>query len=88
MFPGTLYAGRTYRLTPRHAVERGSASRSTSGATGLLAPVYRVARALLAWHERAGLRRAMARLDDHILRDIGLTRQDVELELIKPFWRP
>jgi uncharacterized protein YjiS (DUF1127 family) len=26
-------------------------------------------------------------LDDQLLRDIGLSRGDVEIEIIKPFWR-
>ena len=29
----------------------------------------------------------LVRLDHHMLRDIGLTRADVERELMKPFWR-
>jgi uncharacterized protein YjiS (DUF1127 family) len=29
----------------------------------------------------------LARLDDHLLSDIGLSRSDVEREIHKPFWR-
>jgi uncharacterized protein YjiS (DUF1127 family) len=36
--------------------------------------------------ETARQRRALARLDDRALRDIGLTRADVEAETAKPFW--
>ena len=36
---------------------------------------------------RARQRRDLARLTDYGLRDIGLTRHDVELELRKPSWR-
>lgn len=43
---------------------------------------------LLEWQERAEQRRALARLDDYMLRDIGLTRADVAAEHAKPFWRP
>jgi uncharacterized protein YjiS (DUF1127 family) len=32
-------------------------------------------------------RRILAMLDDHMLKDIGLTRMDVEREISKPFWR-
>jgi uncharacterized protein YjiS (DUF1127 family) len=32
-------------------------------------------------------RRSLASLDDWVLKDIGLTRADVEGELGKPFWR-
>ncbi|WP_395019408.1 DUF1127 domain-containing protein [Dongia sp.] len=36
---------------------------------------------------RARQRRDLAALSDHNLRDIGLTRSDVEGEIGKPFWR-
>lgn len=37
--------------------------------------------------ERIQQRRALARLDDRMLSDIGVSRADVEGELSKPFWR-
>jgi uncharacterized protein YjiS (DUF1127 family) len=37
---------------------------------------------------RARQRRDLAALSDHALRDIGLSRGDVEIEIGKPFWRP
>jgi uncharacterized protein YjiS (DUF1127 family) len=43
---------------------------------------------LLAWLERGRSRRLLARLDDRMLHDIGLSRADVERESSKPFWRP
>ena len=42
---------------------------------------------LLLWQRRANQRRALAQLDDRILRDIGLSRADVVWESRKPFWR-
>ena len=45
------------------------------------------------WHmirsgyERSSQRRHLLGLTEHQLRDIGLQRWDVELELKKPFWR-
>jgi len=36
---------------------------------------------------RAQQRRDLAALSDHALRDIGLSRREVELEIDKPFWR-
>jgi uncharacterized protein YjiS (DUF1127 family) len=32
-------------------------------------------------------RRTLAMLNDHMLKDIGLSRVDVEREVSKPFWR-
>jgi len=39
------------------------------------------------WRRRAGSRRELAALCDRALRDIGVTRYDVEREASKPFWR-
>jgi uncharacterized protein YjiS (DUF1127 family) len=42
---------------------------------------------VLAWLERARQRRQLQQLGDHMLKDIGLSRADVEAETSKPFWR-
>jgi len=42
---------------------------------------------LREWRSRNRGRAQLAKLDDRLLRDIGLTRADVWLELNKPFWR-
>jgi uncharacterized protein YjiS (DUF1127 family) len=39
------------------------------------------------WIERARQRHALGELDDHLLRDIGITRVDAARESEKPFWR-
>ena len=39
------------------------------------------------WCERARQRRALAQLDDRLLHDIGLTRNQAAGEAGKPFWR-
>lgn len=49
--------------------------------------ITRAGQVLVAWRARAGQRRRLAELDDRMLRDIGLTRADVRMELEKPFWR-
>ena len=41
----------------------------------------------LAWIERSRQRRALAELDDRLLRDIGLTRAEARVEATQPFWR-
>lgn len=40
------------------------------------------------WRQRASERRHLSRLNDHVLADLGLTRQEVIDEAAKPFWRP
>jgi uncharacterized protein YjiS (DUF1127 family) len=42
----------------------------------------------LAWEERRRTRVALAKLDDHILKDIGLTKDDVDQELGRRNWLP
>jgi uncharacterized protein YjiS (DUF1127 family) len=43
--------------------------------------------AVLSWQHRHRARATLARLDDHMLRDIGLSVGDVHAEISKPFWR-
>ncbi|PLL13190.1 hypothetical protein C0V75_07210 [Tabrizicola sp. TH137] len=42
---------------------------------------------LAAWETRLRSRNALARLDDHMLRDIGLSQDHAHMECAKPFWR-
>ncbi len=42
---------------------------------------------LLQWQERASQRHHIAGLNDRALKDVGLTRADVESEAAKPFWQ-
>lgn len=39
------------------------------------------------WIERSAQRHALSQLDPHRLKDIGLTKQDVERECSKAFWQ-
>lgn len=69
---------------------------AVSGA-GLMVPVsvevgtvpaaFSFAKLLRLWQLRASERRALARLDDHALADIGMTRGEALVEAAKPFWR-
>ena len=43
--------------------------------------------ALARAHERSRQRQTLRDLDDHLLRDIGVTREQAEREAHKPFWR-
>jgi uncharacterized protein YjiS (DUF1127 family) len=42
---------------------------------------------LQGWVSRARERNALSDLDDHLLGDIGLTREAAEREWRKPFWQ-
>lgn len=46
------------------------------------------ARVVAAWHERARQRRDLRSLDERMLKDIGLSRADIDAEAAKPFWHP
>jgi uncharacterized protein YjiS (DUF1127 family) len=67
-----------------HATLAGLAARSRPRLAGQLVGLVDL---LLAWHERGRQRRHLRSLDDHMLRDIGLSRADVESEADKPFWQ-
>ena len=51
------------------------------------AALFNLARVVMVWEQRRQTRRAMVRLDGHMLRDIGLTADAVADETAKPFWR-
>jgi uncharacterized protein YjiS (DUF1127 family) len=55
---------------------------------GLLSWPYRPFELLAAWQERSRQRDQLQRLDDRLLKDIALTRADIEREIRKRFWRP
>ena len=42
---------------------------------------------LLVWQERVSERRRLREMDDHMLKDMGLSRADAEREGTVPFWR-
>jgi uncharacterized protein YjiS (DUF1127 family) len=77
-------------MTTRHAtIDRHHLATRTAGATGTTVRdlMTRGFDALALWQERSRMRHGLAMMDDRLLRDIGLTRDDVRLELRKPFWR-
>jgi uncharacterized protein YjiS (DUF1127 family) len=41
----------------------------------------------LAWNNRLDARRTLNEMDEHLLHDIGLTRDDVRRLNAEPFWR-
>ncbi len=74
-------------LTSKCTLASGAGG-STPRRRGQAAPVIvSVLDLLSTWFERARQRRHLHALDDRMLKDIGLTRADVEFEAQKHFWR-
>ncbi len=67
-----------------YAIPAAAAARGPRKTMPLLADAIGV---ICLWMERGRQRRSLAALDDRQLRDLGLTRADVELECAKPIWR-
>jgi uncharacterized protein YjiS (DUF1127 family) len=42
---------------------------------------------MLVWQHRASARHALQRMDDRLLNDVGLRREQINAEASKPFWR-
>lgn len=42
---------------------------------------------LIAWDHRQRSRKSLGQLEDHVLRDIGLTHSTAFTEADKPFWK-
>nr|WP_294563248.1 DUF1127 domain-containing protein [uncultured Rhodopila sp.] len=66
------------------------AARSGRAAPGgrLMPFAAAVLRLYRSWTSRARDRRELARMSDRELRDISLTRSDVEFLVNQPFWKP
>ena len=67
--------------------ERSGLRPSTGERLSFIGMLVRLADSVATGRDRRRQRLALARLDDRMLRDIGLTAADVEAELTKPFWR-
>lgn len=52
-----------------------------------LSRIFEVLNVVETWRERARSRRALQTLNDHLLKDIGLSRLDVDIETTKSFWQ-
>ena len=72
----------TARVGTSHATMAGMMVRAAPSSSAAA-----VVEGALAWIERARQRRHLSELSDHMLKDIGLSRADVEAEAAKPFWR-
>ncbi|NQU60298.1 MAG: hypothetical protein HQ512_04140 [Rhodospirillales bacterium] len=80
----------TLNSTGRHLASRsgsltlsGYFSRITNWALGLPRAILNI---LIHWQRRAEDKDRIRKLDDRLLRDVGLTRYDLKEELEKPFW--
>ena len=54
---------------------------------GLAHAAHGAFKTLTLWQRRREQRRYLLSLDDRLLRDIGLSRVEAEVEADKPFWR-
>ena len=83
----TFATGLTGGAASTTTTSEAQAAAGFSRAVGLLRAARRGAvGAAVAWHELARQRRSLRELDDHLLRDIGLTREQVAVAAAKPFW--
>ena len=75
----------SFTRSDRTALE-GLSARTTLPALSLIA--VQLAWAYVLWAHRRKTRAQLTRLDDHMLRDIGLSPREADHEARKPFWRP
>ena len=71
--------------TPWSALATTSAAPGRASSSGLR--LRRSLDTLRLWRERVRGRQQLRTYDDHLLRDIGITRLQAEAEAHKPFWR-
>ena len=73
-------AGRRSRIAPQKVRRRALR-------LSLRQALSRTLAMLREWRRRSRDRAELARLDERMLRDIGISRGDVWREINKPFWR-
>lgn len=66
---------------------QAAASRSSGAPWRTGRPLRRALDTVRLWQQRARGRQQLGTFDDHLLRDIGITRLQAEAEAQKPFWR-
>jgi len=76
------------QILSNDALKSGATARRPLRLARWWAAIVAAAAPVLRWFERERNRRALDTLDDHQLRDIGLSRSDIWQECSKPFWRP
>lgn len=54
---------------------------------GLGARLARILELMAAWHERSRQRRELMAMPDYLLKDMGVSREDIDREARKPFWQ-
>ncbi len=76
-----------YDTIPIPTIRRRIAARPSRGGRWLAA-LTAVATTISFWRDRGRSRRLLATLDDHLLRDMGLSRVEAWRESDKHFWMP
>ena len=80
----TIMKPQAYVLLPRLTdLHPGSLSPASSGRRPARASFWQ---RLVGWSRVARERRRLLELDEHILRDIGLTPEEARREATRPFW--
>lgn len=72
--------------SPKTTLSHGNLTGETFAGSLARLPV-RLVDTFLAWQARASERIHLAALSEHHLKDIGMSRADVESETSKPFWQ-
>ena len=81
---GTLFS----MIATASPVIRGTVSWQGRGAPPRTdRPWRRTLNTLRLWQQRTRGRQQLREFDDHLMRDIGITRLQAEAEDAKPFWR-
>jgi uncharacterized protein YjiS (DUF1127 family) len=76
-----------YRYNPSNSTIEASGEISSRRQGSLARALSFVFDCVALWQDRRRQRSALLRLDNRLLRDIGLSLADVEREISKPFWR-
>ena len=72
---------------PRGASPLAFLASLRAAASAVAGNLWKAAEVTQPWYYRWRQRQALMRLDDHLLKDIGVSRADADQEATKPFWK-
>jgi len=74
------------RADDRNVMNGSVTAKTVTWRSAMFGAAISIAEKLRHLQKHARDRKALERLDDHLLKDVGMTRSDLDRELSRPFW--
>ena len=74
-------------FTQSNCIDSAGLEVRNSRQTGQHGPIFGLISLLMTWQARAEYRQHLSSLDERLLKDAGITREEADAEAAKPFWK-